>query len=300
MSRPLEQTPLEETRRVRAATQSSWRTWRDWLVRIARRVDRGNLPVVAGGLAFFALLSATPLLIAVVSIYGLVSDPSLVEAQVNRLAEILPDDIRVIVAEQLRSIVALSRDSLSVGALLSIGGALWLASKGTFYLLRSLNTVFGAVETRSILTVKVTSILITTLLVASAVFSFGLVAVLPSALVLVLGRVTLAKTAIELGRWPALAITVSLALSLLYRFGPNREAPARWRWWTPGSVAATIGWLAGSYGFSLYVSRFATFNETYGSLGALVVLMSWLYLSAFLILLGALIDAVPSAQAPDA
>jgi membrane protein len=300
MARPLEQTHFRETRHARTATLSSWRTWKNWLVRIAREVDRGNLPVVAGGLAFFALLSATPLLIAVVSIYGLASDPSLVEVQVNSLAEILPDDIRVIVAEQLRSIVALSPDRLGVGALLSIGGALWLASKGTFYLLRSLNTAFGIVETRSILRVKITSVVVTTLLVASAVLAFGLVAVLPAALVIVFGHVTHVRTAIELGRWPALALTMSLALSLLYRFGPNREAPARWRWWTPGSIAATIGWLAGSYGFSLYVSRFATFNQTYGSLGALVVLMSWLYLSAFLILLGALIDAAPCVQAPDA
>ena len=94
-------------------------------------------------------------------------------------------------------------------------------------------------------------------------------------------------------------ITMSLALTLLYRFGPNRGAPVRWRWWTPGSAAATLGWLAGSYGFSLYVSRFATFNHTYGSLGALVVLMSWLYVSAFLVLLGALVDVARYERARD-
>ncbi|MCL2449814.1 MAG: YihY/virulence factor BrkB family protein, partial [Polyangiaceae bacterium] len=194
---------------------SRWRTWKTALVDIAREADRGNVPVIAGGLAFFALLSATPLLIAVVSVYGLAFDPAVVEVQVNGLAEILPADIRVIVADQLRSVVALPRDRLSVGALLSIGGALWLASKGTFYLLRSLNAVFGVAETRSIIRVKVISVLFTTLLVTSAVLAFGLVAVLPYVLKLVLGHAGYARTAIELGRWPAVAMTISLALTLL-------------------------------------------------------------------------------------
>jgi membrane protein len=273
--------------------------WKAALVDIAKAVDRHNVPVIAGGLAFFALLSATPLLMAVVSVYGLVFDPAVVEVQVNGLAEILPHDIRAIVADQLRSVVALSTGSLCVGALLSIGGALWLASKGTFYLLRSMNTVFGVVESRSIARVKVISVLITALLVTSAVVAFGLIAVLPYVLELVFGHRGYARSVIELGRWPALAITMSLALALLYRFGPDRGAPVRWRWWTPGSAAATLGWLAGSYGFSVYASRFATFNETYGSLGALVVLMSWLYLSAFLVLLGALVDAARSEHGRD-
>jgi membrane protein len=280
--------------RARTATPSRWGAWKNWLVELAREVDRRNVPVLAGGLAFFALLSASPLLIAVVSIYGLVCDPSVVEFQVNRLAEILPDDIRAIVADQLRSVVALSRDSLGVGALFGIGGALWLASKSTFYLMRSLDAMFGVVESHSIVRVKTASVVVTTLLVASSVLAFGLVAVLPSVLELVLGHRRHAESAMELGRWPALAIATSLALSFLYRFGPNREAPASWRWWTLGSATATLGWLAGSYGFSFYVSRFATFNETYGSLGAVVVLMSWLYLSAFLVLLGALVDATRS------
>jgi membrane protein len=277
-----------------------WKSWKDWLVGIARKVDRDNLPVIAGGLAFFALLSATPMLLAVVSIYGLASDPTHVEDQLNRLAEILPYDIRIIVAEQLRSIVALSRDRLGVGALLSIGGTLYAASKGTFYLLRSLNTAFGVVETRSIVRVKITSVLVTVVIVVGAVLALGVVAALPSVLGLVLGHTGYAKTVIELGRWPALALLMSLGLRLLYRFGPNRGPRAKWRSWTPGSIAATVGWLAASYGLSLYVARFATFNETYGSLGALVVLMSWLYLSAFLVLLGALIDAAPSARSSDA
>lgn len=269
----------------------SLRQTKDRLAGIAREVDRSNLPVVAGGLAFFALLSASPLLIAVVSLYGLVCDPSVVEVQVNRLATLLPDEIRSIVADQLRAIVALSDESLGVGAAVSIAAALWVASKGTFYLLRSLNMAFGVLETRSIVRVKILSLLVTTLIVVGTVLAFALAAVLPSVAEIALGRATHVKAAIELGRWPALALTMSFVLSILYRFGPNREPRARWRWWTPGSVMATVGWLAGSVGLSVYVSSFGKFNEIYGSLGAVVVLMSWLYSGAFLVLLGALVDA---------
>jgi membrane protein len=255
--------------------------------------------VIAGGLSFFALLSASPLFIAIVSLYGLAADPSLVEDQMNHLATILPHDVRLIVADQLRGIVGMSRDSLGLGGMLSIGTALWVASKGTFYLLRSLNTAFGVVETRSIIRVKVLSVLITALLVVVAVVAFALVAILPWVVEIMLGHEGRAATAIELGRWPALGLAMTFTLSLLYRHGPNRGPDARWRWWTPGSAAATVGWLAGSYGLSRFVSSYGKLNETYGSLGAIVVLMTWLYLSAFLVLLGALVDAAPSRRAAD-
>jgi membrane protein len=263
----------------------------EWLVGIARQVDRENLPVIAGGLAFFALLSASPMLIAIVSLYALFADPSLVEDQVNRVATILPHDVRLIVAEQLREIVGLSGNGLGLGGVLSIGVALWIASKGTFYLMRSLNTAFGVMETRSIARVKALSLLITAMLVVGSVVAFALVAVLPWVAGTVLGDAGHARTAVEIGRWPALALAMTLALSLLYRYGPNRGPDARWRWCTLGSAAATLGWLAGSFGFSVYVSSFPKFNETYGSLGAIVVLMTWLYCGAFLVLLGALVDA---------
>jgi membrane protein len=266
------------------------REWTDRLVVVARAVDRENFPVIAGGLAFFALLSASPMLIAIVSVYGLVADPSLVEDQVNRLAAILPLDVRHIVAEQLRGIVGLSRGSLGLGGTLSIGVALWLASKGTFFLMRSLNTAFGVAETRSIARVKALSVVITALLVVVVVVAFALVAVLPPTLGIVLGPSTHLRAAIELGRWPALAVAMTFVLGLLYRHGPNRRPPPRWRWWTLGSSVATVGWLAGSYGLSFYVSSFTKFNEIYGSLGAIVVLMTWLYWGAFLVLLGALVD----------
>ena len=184
------------------------------------------------------------------------------------------------VAEQLDEIVAVSSGQLGLGAILSIVGALYVGSKGTFYLFRSLNLAYGERETRGLVKVKVTAILFTVLFILAAVIAIGAVAVLPAVLGL-FGVGQHAERLIELGRWPALAVAVMIGLELVYRFGPDRKAP-RWHWLTIGSVTATSGWLARSYLFSLYVAHFGTFNETYGSLGTVVVLMVWLYLSATL------------------
>jgi membrane protein len=263
--------------------------WLQFIVRLLREIDSQNIPIVAGGVAFFALLSGTPLLLAVVSIYGLVSDPEKVEQQVNHVGKLLPHDARALVAEQLDEIVAVSSGELGLGAILSIVGALYVGSKGTFYLFRSLNLAYGERETRGLVRVKVTAILFTVLFILVAVIAIGAVAVLPAVLGL-FGVGRHAERLIELGRWPALAVAVMIGLELVYRFGPDRKAP-RWHWLTIGSVTATSGWLASSYLFSLYVAHFGTFNETYGSLGTVVVLMVWLYLSASLLLVGALINA---------
>jgi membrane protein len=272
-----------------ATTQGPAAGWTQLVVRILRKVDSENIPIVAGGVAFFALLAGTPLLIAVVSIYGLVSDPATVEQQVNYLAKILPDDVRALLAQQLNEIVALSPSQLGAGAAISIVGSLWVGSKGTFYLFRSLNVAYGERETRGLVKLSVTAFVFTLLFILGAVIAIGAVAVLPAVLGL-LGLGRHAETLIGVGRWPALAGAVMITLGLLYRFGPDRKAPS-WHWLAIGSITATLGWLALSYLFSLYVARFGAFNETYGSLAAVVVLMVWLYLSASLVLLGALINA---------
>jgi membrane protein len=265
------------------------RAWLQFVARIVREFDRENIPILAGGVAFFALLSGTPLLIAVVSIYGLISDPATVEAQVNHLAKLLPDDVRALLAEQLDAIVELSPGRLGLGAALSIASALWVGSKGAFYLFRSLNLAYGERETRGLVKVKVTAFVFTLLFIFVSVIAIGVVAVLPAAFGL-LGFGEHAEMLIEFGRWPALAAAVMISLGILYRFGPDRKAPT-WHWLAIGSVTATLGWLALSYLFSLYVAHFDKFNQIYGSLAAVVVLMVWFYLSATLLLLGAMINA---------
>lgn len=265
------------------------RGWRQILTRTARQLDRDNIPIFAGGLAFFAMLSLTPLLIAIVSIYGLLSDPAAVEAQLSALAGILPPDVQALVAEQLNDIVGASSRDLGLGAALSIGGAFWAGSKATFYLFRALNTAYGEEERRGFIRLKLTALLFTVGFILSVVIAFALVAVLPAVLGLV-GLAPLAERLISLGRWPALALFAVLGLAVLYRYGPSR-ARARWRWLSVGSLAGTGLWLVFSLLFSFYVSSFGTFNETYGSLGTVIVLLVWLFASTFLVLAGAVLNA---------
>lgn len=260
---------------------------------VVRAVDEQSLAMAAGGLAFFALLSGAPLLLALVSIYGLLADPSAVEAEVLHLAEILPDDARVLVAHQLDKVVALSREQLGIGAIASIAGGIWGGSKGTFFLFRALNLAYGETESRRTLRLKLVALAFTLLLIFTASIVLGLVAWVPA----LLGHVGLdahAQSLIRLGRWPVVTGLAVALLALLYRFGPDRESP-RFRWISTGSAIAVLGWLVCSSLFSLYVSHFGEFNAVYGSLAAFVILMIWLHLSAFLILLGAVIDAKKAA-----
>jgi membrane protein len=240
-------------------------------------------------LTFFALLSATPFLLALVSIYGLVADASTVETEVLHLSAILPEDARALVAEQLHAIVGLSVTQLEIGAVVSIAGGIWGGSKGSFYLFRALNQAYGETESRRLLTVKLMAFAFTLLIAISGVIALALVALLPG-LMHLLGLDAHAEKLIDLGRWPAVAVLASVLLALLYRFGPNRRSP-RLRWLSLGSATAVVTWLVSSYLFSAYVSRFGDFNQVYGSLAGIIILMLWLYLSAFLILLGAVIDA---------
>jgi membrane protein len=263
--------------------------WKQIVRRIVRSVYEDNLIVIAAGLGFFALLSIFPLLIAIVSIYGLVADPNAVSAQFMQISGILPPDLRVILEERLQEIVAASSQQLGLGAVLSILAALWASSKVITYLFMSLNVAYGERETRSLIELKATALLFTFGFVVFVVLSIGLVAVVP-AVANLFGVGGLAESALQVGRWPLLAASIVIALASLYRFGPNRR-DAKWQWITPGASVATIAWLGLSAVFSLYVSNFGKVNEIYGSLGSMIVVMLWFFLTCFLILLGAEINA---------
>ena len=266
-----------------------WHEWKDSLLRVVRDIDRHNIVIFAAGLAFFALLSATPLLVAVVSVYGLVSDPVDVERQVNALGELLPEAVRPLIAEQLREIVSTSSSGLSLGAAVSIAAAMWAGSKGVFYLFRGLNIAYGVSETRGYVRLKVVAFLFTVGGVLLAVTAIGLVAVLPALLDL-LGLGAVEERLFELGRWPVLGAALLSGLALLYRFGPDRQR-APFRWMSPGAVVVTAASLGLALAFSQYIATFGEFNETYGSLGAAIALIVWLFVTAFLVLFGAELNA---------
>lgn len=259
------------------------------LRRTKAEMKNDNLALLAGGVAFYAFLSIFPALTAVVAIYGLFSDPAQVEQQVQEMSGVLPAQARGVIQGQLGRITAASSGALGGAAVLGIVLALWSANKATKGLFQSLSVVYDEKEERGFFKLNGESLLMTVVLTVGAVFAIGLVAVFP----VVIGFVGLggrSELVTSLARWPLLIGVVLVALAVLYTFGPDRGRP-QWRWVSWGAVIATAMWLLASIGFSLYVRFFGNFNETYGVLGAVVVLMLWLYISAYVVLLGGELNA---------
>jgi membrane protein len=276
--------------------------WTRTLLRTARDLDRENLPIIAGGLAFFALLSGTPLLVALVSVYRMVADPVEVTSLVKRLAEKLPEDIHGFVIDHIDEILGHSFRQAGFGAALSVLGALWIGSKGTFYLFRALNVAYGVTETRGLIRLKATVFVFTLLLLVATALTIATVSLLPRVLRQLAARFDVGPSlemAIRIARWPVLAVLLMAMFGLLYRFGPAHKTPPRRGWLAAGTITAALGSIVCSWLFTWYVSTFGAFKfgEIYGSLATFVLLMLWLYLSASLLLLGAVINA-NAAQRP--
>ncbi|CAN5585025.1 YihY/virulence factor BrkB family protein [soil metagenome] len=261
------------------------RAWLDVLKRTRLAMKADQVPLLAAGTAFFGLLALIPGLVAMVSIYGLVSDPADVQRQINSFSSALPDSARQLLTEQLQTIVDSSSRSLGLAAIIGVAAALWSASSGIGHLVDSLNVAYDEGESRGPVKLKAQALLLTIGGVVFLVVAVGLIAVLP-AVTDRIGMGDAGATALNLLRWPLLIVAFMTALSVLYRVSPDRRA-AQWRWVSWGAGFATIIWVLVSALFSLYVENFGSFNETYGTLAGVIVLMMWLYLSATVVLFGA-------------
>lgn len=265
------------------------RGWRDILLRVKTEAKDDNLSLLSGGVAFFGMLSLVPALVALVSLYGLVADPADVERQANDLTQALPTEARELIVEQLRNVVSTSSGKLGFAAIAGTAVALWSASSAVKHLIEAVNAVYDEEEGRGFVKVRGLSIL---LALGGAVFlvaAVALIAILPAAL----GDSSIGdgvRVALNVLRWPLLAAGMVAALAVVYKLGPDRDNP-KFRWVSWGAVLATIAWIAASILFSIYTSNFGKYNETYGSLGADIVLMLWLYLTALVVLLGAELNA---------
>ncbi|MGO8919632.1 MAG: YihY/virulence factor BrkB family protein [Stellaceae bacterium] len=274
---------------VAAPQQITAAGWRDILTRVIANIGRDNVSLIAAGVAFYALLSLAPGFTALVALYGLVADPAAVQAHVAGLGGMMPPEAQQLVADELTAIVQAHSSSLGLGFVISLLIALWSANAGTSALISALNVAYGEREKRGLLRYYASTLL---LMLGGAICggcALLLIAVLPALLQwLPLGEAGRALFAIL--RWPALLLLFAAVLALLYRYAPCRREP-RWSWVSWGAAAAALLWIAGSVLFSVYVGRFATYNKTYGSLGAVVVLLMWLWLSAYAVLLGAELNA---------
>lgn len=265
------------------------RGWLDVMSRAAKEAKADSVSLLAAGVAFYGMLALVPALIAAVSVYGLVADPEQIARQVRDLASGLPGSARDLLVDQMDSIVATSSARLTTAAVLGVVVALWSASSGVSHLMEALNLAYDEEEGRGFVARRGAALLLTIGAVAFVGVAVGLITALPS----LLERTALgdaARTAVELARWPLLLVGFAIGCAVLYRVAPDRDG-ARWRWVSWGSALATVLWMVGTVGFSVYASRFGSYNETYGSLAGIVVLMLWLLLTAASILLGAEVNS---------
>lgn len=253
-----------------------------------------NVPVLAGGVAFFAFLALFPALIAALTLYGLVADPAEAARQVQDLAAALPEAARPILVDQLAAVTSASNGALGVGLVVALVAALWSASGGTMNLIKATNVAYDEDETRGFLKLRGLALGLTLAAVVFVLITIALVAVVPAVFdALGLGGAGLVIA--QIVRWVLLVGLVVAALAVVYRVAPDRDAP-QMRWVSTGAIVATVLWVAGSVVFSLYVDNFGKYNKTYGALAGVVVLMLWLYLTSFVVLLGAEINAESERQ----
>jgi membrane protein len=265
------------------------RGWKEILLRTWREVRQDNISIIAAGVAFYALLAIFPALGAALAIYGFVADPHTINQHLNVLTGVLPSDARSVLERQLSSLVMQPKAALSFGALFAIALALWSASSGVKSLMTALNIAYEEEEKRGFLHYNALALAMTFGAIIAALIALTLVAVLPP-LLQALPLPNWLHWVLSLARWPILALGVITELAVLYRYGPSRNE-ARWNWVTWGAVAATVLWIIASALFSWYAANFANYNKTYGSVGAIVVLLMWFYITAFVILLGAELNA---------
>jgi membrane protein len=263
--------------------------WWQVAQRVLSESSRDNLSVVSAGCAFYALFAVFPALSALIALYGLTADPATVELQFGMLSSVLPPQAYQIVIEQIRRIGETSNQSLGWGLVLSVGIALWSVSNLTQAMFAALNIAYEEPERRSLVRFYLSAFTFAILGIFSGVLMLLAIVYVPI-LFAYAGYSHTFELVVRIARWPLLALVVLIFLALLYRYGPCRRS-AQWRWVTVGSVFATALWLAVSAGFSFYVSHFANYDRTYGSLGAVVVLLIWLYLSFYIVLLGAEVNA---------
>ncbi|MFD2815111.1 YihY/virulence factor BrkB family protein [Paracoccus aerius] len=271
---------------LRHLRRSDW-----WAIAQATLAQIGTdrVTAVAGGITFFGLLSLFPALTAFVSIYGLVADPATISGHLDMLETLLPEGALGIIRDQVRAITSSPQTALSVAGIGGLLVAFYSANGGMKALLSALNVAFFQTETRTFLRLNIVAMAFTLGGLVLIILMLGMIAVIPI-LLQMLPMAETTSTFVGMIRWPIMFGVLILALAALYRWGP--DAPnSRWRWISPGAVLAAILLVIASVLFSWYAANFANYNETYGSLGAVVALMMWLWLAAMIVLVGAEVNS---------
>ena len=273
-------------RRARSPFSIPWAGWKDILWRTYEEFNDDRLLATAAGVVFFGLLAVFPAVTALVSSYGLFADPSTIGANLQTLAVMLPEGSFQIVQDQIARVLDKGSTALGWTFLFGLGLALWSANAGVKAVIDALNVVYDEREKRSFIGLNLLSLSFTVGGIAALIVMVGAVVAFPLALDHLGLPAPDSLLIVSLARWPLLFAALLTALAFLYRFGPSRRAP-RWEWLSIGTLLAALLWIAGSAALSWYLSNFGDYNATYGSLGAAIGLMMWMWMSAIVVLFGA-------------
>ena len=260
-----------------------------YLMRLYGNLDNDYIGLLAAGCAFYFFLAAFPAIGALISLYGLFSDPVFVSDQIGNLSRFMPPESLKILADQASSITTTNNAALGLGVIVGLVLAIYSTTKGVTALIKGLNIAYNEKERRNFVVLNFTAFTLTFVMMAYMLFALSLVALMP-AILQFLHLPDLIAGSLLLSRWPLLLLLGVIGLQMVYNFAPCHSSPHR-KWFSWGAFVATLFWLGGSSLFSLFVSNFGNYNETYGSLGAVAVLLLWFWLNALTVLVGAEINA---------
>lgn len=281
-------------RRAATPTEIPPRGWWEIGKRTANKFGENELMSEAASVTFYALLSLVPAITALVSLYGLVSDPHTIATQLDALSGVIPSGGMDIISEQVKRLIQSPSSGLGVGFVVGLATALWSTNAATKAMFSALNDVYGERETRGFLRLTGTSLAFTAGGVVTMILGLLVVVALP-AVFKAAGLDTAFALVVRVARIPLMLVVLVGALALLFRYGPDRRPP-QWRWVSWGGAFGAVGWVALSIGFSWYVSNFGSYNKTYGSLGAIIGFMTWIWLSTTVLLVGAQLNAEMETQ----
>jgi membrane protein len=262
--------------------------WKETARRTLADFSRHRVMAEAAAVTFYSVLALFPAIAALVSLYGLFADPAFIGAQLGSMSAVLPGGAIQVIGDQMTRVADQGHGKLGLGLAIGLIVALWSANSGTKSLFDALNTVYGVNEERGFVKLNAISLTMTVGGIVFMIIAAGALIVLPTALGFA-GVSGVIDWAVCILRWPALFLVVAVGLAVIYRYGPDRRE-AQWRWITAGSASATLGWLIVSFAFSWYAANFGSYNATYGSLGAIIGFMIWIWLSTTVVLAGAEID----------
>lgn len=268
--------------------------WKDVAFRVKDEIASDRIGLVAAGVAFYGLLALFPAITAVIAISGLLVEPAQIVEQMRSFSGLMPEEVMTIITDQASSVAGSRDGGLGLAAIVGILVALYSASKGMASLIEGLNVVYDEDESRGFIKLKLVTFGLTLLLIAGLLFGLGATLALPAILAFADFGPLLTMLISGLP-WLALLALTMLGLAALYHFAPSRDRP-EWQWASPGAIIGCVLWIVASVGFAFYVGNFGSYNESFGTLAGAIVLLMWFWISAYIILLGAEVNAELEAQ----